>query len=66
MNIICAKWWHQWCDYTSFRLQAGVHKPHSKAENAVAKRKTTNGGSKSSKDPVLVEIQKKKMERYSS
>ena len=24
MNIINAKWWHQWCDYTSFNLNTGT------------------------------------------
>ena len=24
MNVISAKWWHQWCDYTNFDLDSVV------------------------------------------
>ena len=24
MNVISAKWWHQWCDYTNFDIDSVV------------------------------------------
>ena len=32
MNIINAKWWHQWCDYTDFDLNSAEQKAPSKEE----------------------------------
>ena len=65
MNVISAKWWHQWCDYTNFDLDQVESRPSTQSKGirssvVETKSKMTQSIDQSNSDLVLMEIQKLK------